>query len=423
MSLGGGLHALASRALGLALPLILSRRVRAGKEDPARLNERRAMDLPPRPEGPLVWLHGASVGESLLLLGIAERLLEESSVTLLFTSQTQTSARLLADRLPPRALHQMAPVDTPAIARRFIRHWRPDLAVVAEGEVWPNLLREVKTSGAQLALVNARMTEKSRKGWAKWPGFSRTVFSRFDAILAADAGTAEALTALSGKPVAQPGNLKSALPPPLAAPGAFEALKAGFLAGRACALAASTHPGEEEVFLDAALALSPRPALILAPRHPERAEAILERLTARGLQVARRSAGEPPTADTDLLLADTIGEMGLWYRLADAVFLGGATSEGIGGHNPIEPLQLGKHVITGPHGFNFAELFPELKAAGALDIVESVEDLRAALQADLEGTTPQPDQAALDAFFARAASPMTETVNTLLGLLGPEGRA
>lgn len=423
MSLGGWLYGLASSGLGLGLPVLLSRRVRAGKEDAGRLNERRATGLPSRPEGKLAWLHGASVGESMVLLGVAEALLARTDISILMTSQTQTSAQMLASRLPESAIHQMAPADTPAIARRFINHWQPDLVVFAEGEIWPNLLREAEATGARLALVNARMTEKSRRGWAQFPGFSREIFGRFDLLLAANGGTAETLAALSGKPVGQPGNLKTALPPPLAAPEELEALKAGFLAGRHGLLAASTHPGEEAVFLDAVAGISPRPAIILAPRHPERAAGIAAELETRGLSVARRSTGDLPDAETDVLLADTIGEMGLWYRLADAVYLGGATAEGIGGHNPIEPLQLGKRVVTGPHGFNFTDVFAELEAARMLAIVGGREAMRAALEAELSGQGPQPDAAKVKAYFDRAAAPMEETVTGLLALLQPEARA
>ena len=423
MSFGRWLYDLASNGLGLGLPLLLSRRVRAGKEDASRLNERRASALPPRPAGKLAWLHGASVGESMVLLGLAQALLARTDISILMTSQTQTSAQMLAPRLPNGTIHQMAPVDTPTVARRFIQHWQPDLAVFAEGEIWPNLLHEASAAGAKLALVNARMTEKSREGWARFPGFSREVFGDFDLLLAANQDTAEALTALSGKPVAQPGNLKTALPPPMAAPEELDALKSGFLAGRPCLLAASTHPGEEAVFLDAAADLQPRPALIIAPRHPERATDILAELKTRGLRVAQRSAGAVPDAQADILLADTIGEMGLWYRLADAIFLGGATAEGVGGHNPIEPLQLGKRIITGLHGFNFTDVFAELEAAGALTMVDTAEALQTALHAELSDQGPQPDAMKIKAYFDRAAAPMEETVSQLLALLQPEERA
>ena len=421
MSFGGLLYATASRGLGLVLPWVMARRVASGKEDATRLNERYARDLPPRPAGKLAWLHGASVGESMVLLGVAEALLKRADLSILMTSQTRTSAEMLARRLPAGVVHQMAPADTPASAKRFMAHWRPDLVVFAEGEIWPNLLGEAKAAEARLALVNARMTKGSRKGWARFSVFSRKVFGGFDTILAADKATAETLQQLGGKPVLQPGNLKSALPPPLAAPDDLDTLKARFLAGRQCVLAASTHQGEEVEFLDAVAQLSPRPALVIAPRHPERAAEILAQLMARGLSVAQRSADEVATADTDVLLADTIGEMGLWYRLADAIFLGGASAEGVGGHNPVEPLQLGKHIITGPHGFNFAELFAELDAARALTIVADAPALARALTTELSGTGRGPDTAALERYFARSAAPMDETVRHLLSLLNREG--
>lgn len=417
MTIGAWLYRLASIGLAPLVPVLLSRRAKVGKENPDRLNERLARHLPQRPDGDLIWMHGASVGECQVLLGMAELMSKRSSdLAFLFTSQTLTSARLIAHRSLPGALHQMAPVDTPGAARRFMCHWRPDLAVFAEGEIWPNLIGEARRAGTPLALVNARMTERSRKSWARWPELSRRLFGAFDLVLPADEPTGQAISALSGKPVAPASNLKRGLAPPIADAAEYDELRSRFVAGRPCLLAASTHEGEEALFLDAAAVLGPDLALVVAPRHPERGPALAAELERRGLAFSRRSAGETAEAHHRVLLADTIGEMGLWYRLADLVFLGGASRPGIGGHNPIEPLQLHKPVITGPHGFNFEALFAELGERGLLAIVQDGEELARVMLGHLDGTV-QVAPAALEAFLAQSAKPLHEASEALLHLM------
>lgn len=417
MTPGSILYRLASYGLSPLVPALLARRLKAGKEDPARLPERLARSLPERPSGELVWMHGASVGECQILLGLAERMAERApGLSFLITSQTLTSARLVASRALHRTLHQMAPVDTPGAARRFMRHWQPDLAVLAEGEIWPNLIGEARRWGCPLALVNARMTERSRKSWARWPGLSRRLFGAFDLVLPADEATGQAISALSGRPVAPASNLKRGLAPPMADPAEFDEFRSRFVAGRKCLLAASTHEGEESLFLEAAATLGPDVAMVIAPRHPERGPALAAELERRGLAFSRRSAREPVAAHHRVLLADTIGEMGLWYRLADLVFLGGASRPGIGGHNPIEPLQLHRPVITGPHGFNFEALFAELCDCGLLTIVTDGEALARAMADHLEGAA-QVDFVALEAFLAQSAQPLREASKALLDLM------
>lgn len=422
MKLGRTLYGALSQGLHLAAPLIFHFRAQSGKEDPRRRNERFARDLPPRPEGGLVWMHGASVGESMLLHAVAERLqAARDDLTILFTSQTATSAALIGDRLGSQQIHQMAPIDSPAVARRFVQHWRPDVTVVAEGEIWPNLLGAVHTAGSRLALINARMTDRSVEGWSKWPSFARAIFSRFDLILAADTKTATGLSRLTDREITTPGNLKTALPPPMADPSVLDQLKDGFIGDRPCLLAASTHPGEETLFLDAVARLDRPVAAIIVPRHPERAETILGEIAARGVSVSRWSTKDPYDRHTDVLLADTIGEMGLWLRLADVVYLGGAHASDVGGHNPIEALRLGKPILTGPDGFNFADVFPRLVEAGALSVVEGAEALASALRDQLDGSASKTDAKAVEAFLKESEAPLRVTLDGLLDLLD-EGR-
>ncbi|KCZ51430.1 hypothetical protein HY29_06065 [Hyphomonas beringensis] len=417
MTLGLNLYRTATSALGPFLPGILKRRARAGKEDIGRLNERLARNMPRRMAGgPLIWLHGASVGESQLLLELGHRLLaERPDLMLLFTSQTLTSARLIGPALPDRGIHMMAPLDTPAIARRFIQHWRPDLCIFGEGEVWPNLIMEAEKAGARRALVNGRMTDESSEGWQKFRGAFQQLVGKFDVVLTADTDTARRLEVLLGKPVQSTGNMKSALPPPTASDIEIRRLRENFLTARQCILAASTHQGEEAIFLDA-IKQAGDAALIIAPRHPDRGDEVEALLKDRGLTYARRSRGEIPTPRTRVLLADTMGEMGIWYRLADSVFLGGGHAPDVGGHNPLEPIRLGRPVVTGPDVFNFAAMMDDLEKRGLIRRLKTPKAIGKALR-----TMEPPSDEALAALTREADAPMTLTLQALIPLLPEPG--
>jgi len=400
---------------GLAAPLFgiaLNARADNGKEDPLRLNERLAKRLPPRRPGPLVWLHGASVGESLVLLELGRRLIEaRPGLMLVFTSQTLTSARLLGPAVPQNAIHAMAPIDTPMAARRFIQHWRPDLCIFAEGEIWPNLILEAGKIGARRALVNARMTQKSAAGWQRFRGVFRTLIGSFDVIFAADAETGARLEGLLQRAVRVAGNLKAAQSPPKANPVEQARLTSTFINGRRCFVAASTHPGEEALFLDGA-ARFPDAALILVPRHPERGDEIAELLASRRIPFARRSKGDAPTPRDRVLLADTMGEMGLWLRLADVVYLGGGNAPDIGGHNPLEPVRLRRPVLTGPDVFNFAGIMDRLVQSGLVRTVTNGAEL-----ADGLAHPPAVPEDVVAALEANADAPMIATLEALLPLI------
>jgi 3-deoxy-D-manno-octulosonic-acid transferase len=406
------LYRLVTRLLAPLARLVLSDRARKGKEDYLRLNERLARNLPPRRPGPLVWLHGASVGESRVLLELGRRLIaQRPGVMLVFTSQTLTSARLMGKEIPESAIHAMAPIDTPMAARRFIQHWRPDLCVFADGEIWPNLIHEAGKAGARRALVNARMTDASAKGWTRARGMFRALTGRFDVILAADDDTAARLEGLLGRHVRVPGNLKSAQSPPDANPADLARMTTSFVNGRRCFVAASTHPGEEEMFLDATDRMTDA-ALIIVPRHPERGDEIAALLKARRLPFARRSKGDAPSPRDRVILADTMGEMGLWLRLATVVYLGGGNTPDVGGHNPLEPVRLRKPVLTGPSVFNFAAMMDGLIARGLVRTVKDAGDLASGLVAP-----PVVDEAAVAALEADADAPMIATLDALLPLI------
>jgi len=357
-------------------PAVLRGRARRGKEDPGRLGERLGRAGAARPDGPLVWLHGVSVGEATSLLPLIAALrAARPDVALLVTSGTVTAAALLAQRLPAGVIHQFAPVDAPGAVRRFLDHWRPHLAVVVESELWPNLILAARARGVRLALLSARMTDASAEGWARWPGSARALTGAFDLVLPQDAATAARLARL-GATVGPQLNLKL-VGEPLPADEAELGRMRAVVGGRKVVLAASTHPGEEALVAEAFRAAVPDPAealLIVAPRHPDRGPEI-----AAALSATRRAAGEAPTGP--IHVADTLGELGLFFRLADVVVMGGGFVPGVGGHNPLEPARIGRPILTGPHVHNAAELYADLFAEAAA--IEAAD--RAALARHIRG--------------------------------------
>jgi 3-deoxy-D-manno-octulosonic-acid transferase len=362
------LYRLATGALQPFAPLLLKRRAARGKEDAARLDERLARPSTPRPDGKLVWLHGASVGESLSILPLVERLrAERPDAAILVTSGTVTSAELLARRLPAGVIHQFVPIDTPGGARRFIAHWRPDLAVFVESELWPNLLLAAKAAGTRLALVSAKLSDRSYDGWRTRPFAAALLFSGFDLILAQDGRAAERFASLGGA-VAGEADLKfgsAALPVDAAE---LARLKPAF-AGRPVLLAASTHEGEDALVLDAYAALPVRPRLIIAPRHVERGPAIAEAARTRGFSANLRSLD--PTAVSEVTVADTLGELGLWFRLADLALVAGSLVPGVGGHNPLEPARLSCPIVSGPHVENWLTAYADLAAVEGVTLADA----------------------------------------------------
>jgi 3-deoxy-D-manno-octulosonic-acid transferase len=362
----------------LATPLagpILRMRLRRGKEDPRRVGERRGLARVPRPPGPLVWLHGASVGEAAVLLPFVERVIRMGA-TALVTTGTATSAAMLAQRLPAAALHQYAPFDSPLFVRRFLKHWRPDAALVAESELWPNMIVELKRSGSPLAMVNGRISERSFRRWAKAPRFIAALLKGFDLCLARSEGDGGRLAALGAPRVLVAGDVKFDAPT-LPVDRRELAELAGLTSGRQIWIAASTHDGEEIIAAKAHTRLRqvfPDALTLIAPRHPERGEAILRQLEAQGLVCALRSRGDAIGPRTAVYVCDTIGELGLFYRLAGVVFVGKSFAGG-GGQNPVEPARLACAVLHGPMVANFADAYAALDDAGGALPIARPEDL------------------------------------------------
>jgi 3-deoxy-D-manno-octulosonic-acid transferase len=377
----------------------LARRLSEGKEDGARIEERRGIASQPKPEGPLIWLHAASVGESISLLELLRRMSEERpELRFLVTTGTITSAQVMAARLPDTAIHQYVPLDALVFIRRFLDHWKPDLAVWTESEFWPAMMSETAKREIPMVLINARISKGSYDKWRFLRGMAKSLLRRFDYAQAQDEVSAGLLRRL-GMPswrMTVTGTLKEGA----AALPCIESDRADFaarLSGRPVWVAASTHEGEERQVLTAhrlVMRSNPRLLLILVPRHPHRAAAVAELLAEDDWIFSRRSEDALPDSEDQVYLADTLGELGLWYRVSPISFVGGSL-EPFGGHNPFEPAALGSAILHGPFVSNFTDIFLRLTEAGASRLITSATDLAAAVD-DLQN----PERAATMAHAA-----------------------
>jgi 3-deoxy-D-manno-octulosonic-acid transferase len=405
------------------LPGILQRRAAKGKEDAARIGERLGTAPITRPVGKVVWLHGASVGESMVALSVAAKMREvRPDLVFLFTSGTKTSADMIATRLDPRDLHRYVPVDTPAATKAFITGWKPDLAVFVEGEIWPNLLMAARGEAIPTALINARMTSKSSASWARRKAAAHFLFNGFDLVLPADMRTKTSLSLLRTGPSGEVGNLKLAAPAPVVDLGELEILREA-IGDRSVWLAASTHEGEDKIMVmvhNALMTAAPNALMIIAPRHPERAADVEVDCRIAGIVPMRRSRGEIPNKNDPIWLWDTMGELGLAMHLAPVTFMGGSIVDYVGGHNPVEPAQIGSAIVTGALVHNFENLYQDLENAGGARIVDNpMSDVIAMAIAGLLGDDEQraKEVAAAREVVARGAGAMDVTVKALLGLL------
>ena len=405
---------------GLAAPALrwnLRRRAARGKEEPGRLAERQGHGAA-RPEGRMIWLHAASVGESMAIIPLMEALIQrDAELTLLVTTGTVTSAHLLPRRLTEalrgRVLHRYAPLDVPEWVERFLDGWRPDAAGFVESELWPNTLAAANRRGIPLALLNARISERTARRWGHWAhGFARDILGRFRLIMPRSAEDAGRLLALGARELKAPSDLKLAAPPLPVDEAALAALR-GAIGGRRVLLAASTHPGEETLVLEAARAWPGDLLTILAPRHPERGA---------GLGAApRRALGHLPDAGPTYI-ADTMGELGLLYRVADLAIIGGSLVPR-GGQNPLEAARLGCPMLLGPHMQNFREATAGLLGVGG---VRQLPDA-AALAATVADMLTNPEATSAMALAARewvaASSDLPDRIaEALLALMGPGGK-
>ncbi|WP_282607894.1 3-deoxy-D-manno-octulosonic acid transferase [Pelagibius sp. Alg239-R121] len=360
------------RAFGfLAAPLIarhMEKRKARGKEDSERFGERFGQAGQARPNGNLVWIHGSSVGESVSALPLISRLREERpDLAILVTTGTVTSAQMMAELLPDSVIHQFAPIDTPNAVRGFFNHWQPQLGLMIESEFWPNLLLEAKRRKLPLHLINGRMSPKSFKGWKRSGPVFRALLESFEGIQAQSPEDQHHFQALGFEACSMPGNLKFAAPALTADPTLLEQFQAN-LGERPRWLLYSSHPGEEILAAQAHRLIAPaHPGLLtmIVPRHPERGPDLAEELRAQDMNVAQRSTREPLNPETEIYLADTLGELGVWFRLNRIAMMGG-TLIPKGGQNPIEAARLGCALLCGPHTGNFVRIVEDMIATGAV---------------------------------------------------------
>ncbi|MEP3048557.1 MAG: 3-deoxy-D-manno-octulosonic acid transferase [Roseibium sp.] len=373
------LYRAVSSALTPLFHLIFELRCRQGKEIAARKGERFGKPSRERPDGSLVWIHAASVGETMSILPLIEKL-SVAGHKVLLTTVTVTSAQIADARLPDGCLHQFAPFDTPANVGRFLNFWKPDLAMVVESEIWPCMFDEVRTRNIPFVMLNGRLSESSARNWSRFSQSSGYIFGSLYLVLAQSPADALRLKALGCRQVETPGNLKLDAMEPHAEPALVDDLVSQ-IGTRPVWLAALTHPGEEDHVLNAhkvLLAQFPDLLLVLVPRHPGRADDVARLIEGQGLIVSRRSRNAPITEETAVYLGDTLGEMGLYYRLAPVAFLGGSLNDA-GGHSPVEAALLGTALVTGPRVANTRAVYGELWRADAAKRIENPGELSAVI--------------------------------------------
>jgi len=399
-------RALMTAAVPLA-GILLSHRLKHGKEDPRRLAERRGESTVARPVGPLVWVHGASVGEVAAIIPLVERIASKD-FKVLVTSGTVGSAKLCEQRLPAGVIHQFVPWDTPRFIARFLDHWKPNLALFTESDLWPNTIVMSHERRIPLILINGRLSERSFKRWRYAPATIGALLRRFDLCLAQSPAYATRYRDLGAPRIATTGNLKLDVPEPPADRDSLQALQSA-IGGRTTIAAASTHAGEEIALVDMHGKLRrsfPQLLTLIAPRHPDRGPGIVEIASAAGLSASLRSRGRLPDGKTDIYVVDTLGELGLVYRLAPIVFVGGSLATH-GGQNPVEPIKLGAAVLHGPHVWNFAEIYAALDAAHGAEQVTDGGRLTARVGAWLTDAAER----------VKVAASARETVTQLAGAL------
>jgi len=372
------LYSVFTQLFALCAPVWLWWRARLGKEDPTRRGERYGLDNTPRPAGRVVWCHAASVGESLTLLPLLTALLKDQTPGerqwhAVVTTGTVTSAQLMAERLPSGAVHRYVPLDHGPWVRRFLDHWRPDAVLWMESELWPTALCEIAARRIPAALINARLSDKAFRGWQRWPGVARHLLGAFQLVLAQSVEDGRRFQKLGAPDVRVTGNLKLATAPLPAAPDAVAAFTA-MIAGRAVWLAASIHPGEDTIAAQVHRDLKgavPHLLTVIVPRHPAKGVEMAAAIGTVGLHAACRSQGEPVTAGTDVYVADTLGELGVFYRACDLVFMGKSLAVG-GGQNPAEAALMGCALVLGPDMSNFRDMTTALcRAEAAIQVMSA----------------------------------------------------
>lgn len=401
------------------LRAILRLRSWQGKEEPLRLAERRGTTEACRPDGPLVWCHAASVGEAVTFLPIIKRLVQDANVSVLLTTGTVSSARLMAERLPDSVIHQFAPWDRRAWIARFLNHWQPDLAVRMESELWPNTLSTLRDGDVPVVVVNGRLSEKSALGWQRAPKFAQDVFACLTHVLTQTPEHADRFTRLGARHVDMTGNLKLAAPA-LPVDGNLRANLGAMMSTRPVWLAASTHPGEEDIALEVHKRVAkslPNVLTVIAPRHARRGTSVVQAARNRGLVVVSRSSDAPIAPSTDVYVADTFGELGSLFSLCPIVFMGKSLTV-YGGQNPIEPTHFDCAILFGPHMENFDDLAATMISKNMALQVNDAADLASQVEALLQNPKAQASMAeAAHTLVDSGKDSLEKTMTTLLDIL------
>ena len=402
-----------------ALESLLKKRLHKGKEDGARLNERRGTPNLARPSGKLVWLHAASVGEAQSALILINALLNaHPDIHILVTTGTLTSAKRMQDSLPPQAIHQFIPLDSPSWAAQFIDYWQPDLVLWMESELWPNLLLEIKKRKIPAALINARLSKRSYRGWKLFRSSAQQVLETFQIILAQTHQDAKRFKKLGVSCVEVTDNLKYSAAPLECDTEDLNILKHA-IGERPLCVYASTHAGEEAMAMRVHMRLEhsyPELLSIIIPRHPNRGDEILKLADTQNIKAVLRGDNKAlPDQDSEIYIADTLGELGLFYRLSDIVYIGRSLSDdGGGGHNPIEAAQLKSAIIHGKHIQNLQDIYDDMAKAQANLCVNNEEALYEALKNLLSNPAHKKQLIVHAENFANAKSHVIDRVIDLL---------
>lgn len=407
----------------IAYPLLgpyVGWRAAHGKEETGRRRERYGFAGVARPVGPLVWIHAASVGESSAVAPLVRQIAAQN-IHIVMTTGTVTSAAMVRDRLAGIVIHQYVPLDLKPSVARFLDHWRPDVAIVAESEIWPMTMLELGRRRIPQILVNARLSDRSFRRWKAAPALAEALLENLSHVVAQSEIDGERYHLLGARTVTVAGNLKADTSPPPHDPLTLRLFRDAIRA-RPVWAAVSTHPGEEDIAAAVHLALKPlhpRLLTVIVPRHAERADALEKSLAARGLKVVRRSAGVMPGPDTDILLGDSMGEMGLYLRLSEIAFVGRSLSAE-GGQNPLEAAMLGTAILSGRFVQNFRDTYQRLLKNGGARLVQDEDMLR-----DLVGQLlNQPDlrqrmMMAADATVGEMQGGLARTMQALDPFLNP----
>ncbi len=391
-------------------------RASRGKEERKRRSERYGKTTIARPQGPVIWAHAASVGETVAIAPLVERIIA-TGIHVIMTTGTVTSAGIVAEQLGDRVIHQYAPLDLQPAVNHFLDHWKPDLAIGCESEIWPATVLSLGNRHIPHVLVNGRLSDRSFAAWRKRPALAEALFENFAHVVAQSDLDGERFRALGARPVTVSGNLKVDTTLPPVDSTVLAALKRQ-IGGRAAWAAISTHDGEEAIATEVHQMLKTRHddvVTIIVPRHPHRVEAIEAMLAEKGLKVAKRSSGAPIDADTDVFLGDTIGEMGLYLQLANIAFIGNSITTQ-GGHNPMEPAMMGVAVLTGHNVQNFRDAFQRLIKNGGARVVKDRNMLAGAVNFLL--TNPDSIDAMAEA-GARAVKDMSGALDRTITALEP----